>query len=161
MNIRLAAAADVTTSVTRWHDHFSIFSFIQPGNICPIPLPIINIAKVGSKYCQNPKFYLRFLKVYPSGEILPNLVTLLGQQVDKFNGLKIPLTREPSAMPESRSGWSNYQAQRLVQDVEIIFLHLQRSQFTYNVVYFLEKNVQKGWRINQSYKFDEEKLQPL
>ena len=68
MNIRLAAAADVTTSVTRWHDHFSIFSFIQPGNICPIPLPIINIAKVGSKYCQiltNPENIVKYLMFSP------------------------------------------------------------------------------------------------
>ena len=46
---------------------------------------IIKIAKIGSKFCQRLrksfKNYSRLLKYCQSGEILPNLVTLIGRFV--------------------------------------------------------------------------------
>ena len=72
----------LTDSVTKCLEYFSLFGYLQRLEFAQNSL---KIAKVGSKFCQTlnipSKVCQRFLKLCPSGEISPNLVTLFTEHI--------------------------------------------------------------------------------
>ena len=62
---------------TVWPDGYIIFQYLATYNIERLPKKLYNLAKVGSKICQTQNKPSTIWQNVASGEISPNLVTLL------------------------------------------------------------------------------------